>query len=100
LFYILNKGVQRKVSVGIRKINSTNNMSIIQLKRKQRVIDGQVMTVTAQSRKCGKSHCRCQRPGQRKHGPYWYGYWRENGKLRSRYIGRELPSEEQLPSAG
>ena len=36
--------------------------------------------------RCGKESCtRCP------HGPYWYAYWREDGRLRSRYIGKELP---------
>ena len=36
--------------------------------------------------RCGRTNCtRCP------HGPYWYAYWREDGRLRSRYIGRELP---------
>ena len=40
-----------------------------------------------QSVKCGKRGCTtCP------HGPYWYAYWREEGKLRSRYIGRKLPA--------
>jgi hypothetical protein len=35
---------------------------------------------------CGRSGCsRCP------HGPYWYAYWREGGRLRSRYIGKRLP---------
>ena len=38
--------------------------------------------------RCGKAGCtRCP------HGPYWYQYWREDGRLRSRYIGKELPPE-------
>lgn len=38
--------------------------------------------------RCGKAGCtRCP------HGPYWYAYWRQEGKLRSRYIGRTLPEE-------
>lgn len=37
--------------------------------------------------KCGKPGCtKCP------HGPYWYAYWREDGKVRSRYIGPELPA--------
>lgn len=37
--------------------------------------------------RCGKQNCsRCP------HGPYWYAYWKENGRTRSRYIGRTLPT--------
>lgn len=36
--------------------------------------------------RCGKRGCtRCP------HGPYWYAYWREAGRLKSRYIGKNLP---------
>jgi hypothetical protein len=36
--------------------------------------------------RCGKAECKsCP------HGPYWYAYFREGGRLRSRYIGRRLP---------
>ena len=39
--------------------------------------------------RCGKRGCtRCP------HGPYWYAYWREDGRLRSRYIGKTLPAAE------
>lgn len=38
--------------------------------------------------RCGKSGCtKCP------HGPYWYAYWTENGKRRSRYVGRLLDEE-------
>ncbi|MDD4161972.1 MAG: hypothetical protein PHW87_05770 [Methanothrix sp.] len=33
---------------------------------------------------CGKNCKGCP------HGPYWYGYWREGGKTRSKYIGKNL----------
>jgi hypothetical protein len=37
--------------------------------------------------RCGKQNCsRCP------HGPYWYAYWKEGGRTRSRYIGRSLPA--------
>jgi hypothetical protein len=33
--------------------------------------------------RCGKENCtRCP------HGPYWYAYWNEDGKRRSRYLGK------------
>ena len=36
---------------------------------------------------------RCGKPGCKScpHGPYWYAYYRDGGRLRSRYIGRNLP---------
>ena len=35
---------------------------------------------------CGKPDCTsCP------HGPYWYAYYREDGRLVSRYIGKEPP---------
>ncbi len=40
--------------------------------------------------KCGKRNCtRCP------HGPYWYAYWTEDGRRRSRYVGK-LEEEEAL----
>jgi len=33
------------------------------------------------------------RKGDNKAGPYWYGYYQENGKVQTVYIGRELPVE-------
>lgn len=44
------------------------------------------VTFRRQSVRCGKEGCtRCP------HGPYWYAYWREGGRSRSRYIGKTLP---------
>ncbi len=46
------------------------------------------VTYRLQRVRCGKRGCaRCP------HGPYWYAYWREDGRVRSRYIGRELGPE-------
>lgn len=45
-----------------------------------------------ESVKCGKPGCtRCP------HGPYWYAYWREGGRVKSRYIGRRHPDEGARP---
>jgi len=46
--------------------------------------------------KCGKESCTtCP------HGPYWYAYWTEGGRRRSRYVGRldEEPVNSGLPPA-
>jgi hypothetical protein len=42
--------------------------------------------------KCGKKRCKKCMEGPA-HGPYWYLYFRRNGKLTSRYIGRNHPAE-------
>lgn len=41
--------------------------------------------------RCGKDSCTtCP------HGPYWYAYWTEDGKRRSKYLGKmeDLPEVE------
>ncbi len=35
--------------------------------------------------KCGK--CAAKGPG---HGPYWYAFWKDGDRVRSRYIGKKL----------
>lgn len=45
--------------------------------------------------RCGKDCEACP------HGPYWYAYWKEQGRTRSQYIGNVLPAEirEMLAAA-
>ncbi|MBW4541079.1 MAG: hypothetical protein KME43_18360 [Myxacorys chilensis ATA2-1-KO14] len=55
-------------------------------------------TYQLEKRRCGKGSCKCaigdlQETG---HGPYWYAYWKESGKLKSRYIGRQSPWSDPL----
>jgi hypothetical protein len=46
------------------------------------------VTYRLETVRCGKPGCKtCP------HGPYWYAYYRDGNRLRSRYIGRELPSD-------
>src|SRR6185437_11263395 len=50
------------------------------------------VTYSRQYRRCRRSGCgQCtkDKPG---HGPYWFAYWREDGKLRSRYLGKTMPA--------
>lgn len=43
---------------------------------------------------CGKSECQsCP------HGPYWYAFWKEGGKTRTRYIGKDLPDQSRANPA-
>lgn len=48
---------------------------------------GQVVHQLEQVR-CGKEFCKCVNGDL--HGPYWYGYQRLGGKLKSWYIGKTL----------
>src|SRR5262245_40164378 len=34
--------------------------------------------------RCGRRNCRCAR--RRLHGPYFYRFWREGGRLRKAYV--------------
>jgi hypothetical protein len=42
--------------------------------------------------RCGKDRCKKCAAGEG-HGPYWYLYFRRDGKLSSRYIGKVLPDD-------
>ena len=50
------------------------------------------ITYRQQYRRCGKAGCSRCTSGQPGHGPYWYAFWREGGRLRSRYLGKEAPA--------
>jgi hypothetical protein len=53
-----------------------------------RVPEGARVSYRLEDVRCGKSTCtRCP------HGPYWYAYWRENGRVKSRYLGAARPGE-------
>lgn len=50
-------------------------------------------TYQLEKRRCGKKSCKCVGLDLRSagHGPYWYMYWKESGKLKSRYVGKRPP---------
>jgi hypothetical protein len=43
--------------------------------------------------KCGKLGCKCAVANGKLHGSYWYAYWREDGILKSKYVGKQLKEE-------
>ncbi len=57
---------------------------------------GAKVALRRQMVRCGKANCtRCP------HGPYWYAYWREDGRRRSRYLGKLAADDEvEAPASG
>lgn len=45
------------------------------------------LTYRLEKVRCGKKGCKCA-DGEL-HGPYWYAYWSEGGKTKSRYVGKK-----------
>lgn len=43
--------------------------------------------------RCGKERCKKCSGGQGGHGPYWYAFRREGGKVKSVYLGKDLSPE-------
>ncbi len=60
---------------------------------KTKIINDIPMCVQRQYRTCNKPNCYPCRTGKR-HGPYFYGYYRKDKKLHSYYIGKALPEQE------
>jgi hypothetical protein len=51
-------------------------------------------TVLSEYKRCGKPNCKCQR-GEL-HGPYYYRFYRVDGRLRREYVSKvRLPSVRQ-----
>jgi hypothetical protein len=43
--------------------------------------------------KCGDPTCHCAKDAGDYHGPYWYLFTKKDGKARSKYLGKNLPSK-------
>jgi len=61
------------------KLTSTNNSRNLPSKA----------TIREEYVRCGKWDSSCE------HGPYYYAYWKENGKLHKKYIGKYPPPIEK-----
>jgi hypothetical protein len=60
--------------------------------RPEQDVDGVRVSYRQEHVRCGKENC-----GSCPHGPYWYGYWKEDGRTRKQYVGRHLPGEPLEP---
>jgi hypothetical protein len=82
--------IDREVLEAVREMNEHELRRLLILAKarlEQRGVTfpgaGPEVSLRAQRVKCGKATCsRCP------HGPYWYAYWWENGRRRSRYVGK------------
>ena len=54
-------------------------------------------TYQREKRRCNRAGCKCM-TGEVVdvgHGPYWYTYWKEQGRVRSQDVGKRAPWEKQ-----
>lgn len=58
-------------------------------------VTGPAIKYSQQYRRCGKPGCPTCTPPKPGHGPYWYAYWWEDGRVRSRYLGKNAPPQVQ-----
>lgn len=56
------------------------------------------ITYSRQYRRCRKAGCSRCGSDTFGHGPYWFAYWREDGRLRSCYLGKGLPPGATPPA--
>jgi len=87
-------GLDRDLIDAVRELDEPElrRLFILARARLERVgVDlGQEPNVRLRQRavKCGKAGCTsCP------HGPYWYAYWSERGRRRTKYIGRLLDED-------
>ncbi|MGG6295566.1 DUF6788 family protein [Leptolyngbya sp. AN02str] len=52
-------------------------------------------TYQQEKRRCYRAGCKCMSGelSEVGHGPYWYAYWKDGGKMHNRYIGKRAPWE-------
>ncbi|MDQ3820037.1 MAG: hypothetical protein M3362_20500 [Acidobacteriota bacterium] len=61
--------------------------------RKRQVLEEKTVdnkTYRLVSIRCGKEGCHCNEDIG--HGTYWYAYWSEKGRTKSKYVGKKLPT--------
>jgi hypothetical protein len=82
LYLELGELIQQLETTPIRR--NSNNREVVQTEHIGNVI------YQLEYIRCGKVGCKCDGEYGEFHGPYWYAYWREDNKLRSKYVGKKL----------
>ncbi len=78
--------IDKDILEGLSELNDSD------LKRIKLLVDNKLsfnndvkVNYRAKNIKCGKESCTtCP------HGPYWYAVWSENGKRKTKYLGKNL----------
>lgn len=87
------KRLQSELNEVIRELEHQQETSPSKSLKKREVVQVQHLNdriYQLERVRCGKSGCKCTGENGKLHGPYWYAYWREDGKLKSRYVGKKL----------
>jgi hypothetical protein len=98
------KQVVRRLSLGqLRRLDEWLHELILKAEEsaqakqspsRKQIVEEQIVeskSYRLQGVRCGKEKCKCARG--KLHGPYWYSYSRLKDKIRSQYIGKELPRD-------
>jgi hypothetical protein len=90
--------IDRDVLEAVREMDEHGLRRLVMLARARLEQRGVAFSGAAPDVKLRKHDVRCGKPtcGKCPHGPYWYAYWWEDGKRRSRYLGKleDLPELE------
>lgn len=54
--------------------------------------------ICTQMVRCNHPGCKCMKLGER-HGPYYYFFWREEGKLRKKYVRKQVLPQMEVECA-
>ncbi|MDA2970199.1 MAG: hypothetical protein O3A48_03060 [Actinomycetota bacterium] len=78
--------IDKDILEGLSELNESD------LKRVKLLVDNKLssnndlkISYRAKNIKCGKESC-----SSCPHGPYWYAVWTENGKRKTKYLGKNL----------
>lgn len=87
--------IDRDVLEAVREMDEHELRRLVMLAKARLEQKGVSFPGSAPDFKLRKHHVRCGKASCRRcpHGPYWYAYWWEDGRRRSRYLGKleDLP---------
>jgi len=88
ILYEIRDLIERLISEKIEKSRPSEEEELPAKREVLKVHTFGSITYRLERVSCGKKCKGCP------HGPYWYGYWREGGKTRSKYIGKNFDPQK------